>query len=295
MALLQTYFDELYDDDILCVAGYIFTKLRCHKLARDWKEMLRRFGLPYFRMSSCAHGNGVFGGMSKEDRVLAQTLAMALVQRYASSGVAVTVERSAFDKYMGGDDFIKTPYEFCVWMCLVGVSNWADATSWSGNISYIFEAGHQHQSNANSMMHYIFSNQILRRDTGMGGMLSWTKRMRHPVRPPICWRGSGTRRERECLHIRSDQCARTCEYYCKRTIIRCMGVRHCCWKQDVELEILPPVTLGMTIRWHNFPKRAIERFRVFVHSDLARGFHESLELALIDRLAAARRLPGWLW
>ena len=169
MALLQTYFDESYDDDILCVAGYIFTKLRCHKLARDWKEMLRRFGLPYFRMSSCAHGNGVFGGMSKEDRVLAQTLAMALVQRYASSGVAVTVERSAFDKYMGGDDFIKTPYEFCVWMCLVGVSNWADATSWSGNISYIFEAGHQHQSNANSMMHYIFSNQILRERYRYGG------------------------------------------------------------------------------------------------------------------------------
>jgi hypothetical protein len=41
VALIETYFDESYNDGIFCVAGYVLTKNRRRSLDKDWRSMLR--------------------------------------------------------------------------------------------------------------------------------------------------------------------------------------------------------------------------------------------------------------
>ena len=54
---------------ILCVAGLIFKKSEAIKLGHEWAKVLRWKKLPYFHMVECAHGNGEFAKLSKDERI----------------------------------------------------------------------------------------------------------------------------------------------------------------------------------------------------------------------------------
>jgi hypothetical protein len=162
VALIETYFDESYDDSTLCVAGYIFSKLRCRKLTVSWKGMLRRYHLPYFRMSSCAYGNKPFHLLSRDQRIAVETEAINLIKKHAVRGVAVSVNEREFDNLLGDDPIIQNTYQFCVWFCLLGVRNWIEENNIRGDIAYLFEAGHQHQSAANMLMNNLFTDPGLK-------------------------------------------------------------------------------------------------------------------------------------
>ena len=76
MAILYCYFDESGShegSEVLCVAGYIYQKEDCLNLDWQWKEVLDQYGLPHFRMVDCAHGNGPFAKLSKDDRIVVAT------------------------------------------------------------------------------------------------------------------------------------------------------------------------------------------------------------------------------
>src|SRR5580658_6565521 len=89
--LIQSYFDESYDNRILCVSGYIFTGLRVRKLDQAWRRMLWQYKrLPYFRMSACNHGSYPFDRLTKSECIAVQTRAISLIGKYASYGMAVT-------------------------------------------------------------------------------------------------------------------------------------------------------------------------------------------------------------
>jgi hypothetical protein len=132
VALIETYFDESYDDDTLCVAGYIFTKLRSRNLTRQWKQMLRTYRLPYFRMSACAHGNEPFDNLTGTQCINAEKEAIRIIKKCAVLGVAVSVDVKQFEKLLADDEIIETPYQFCVWFCRQGVQIWADENNIGG-------------------------------------------------------------------------------------------------------------------------------------------------------------------
>jgi hypothetical protein len=84
---LEAYFDESYSDDgdeFFCVAGYVFNKNECGKLDTKWKITLQEYGLEYFRMSSCAHGNEPFGHQSIDERVSVQTKMFQHINTHAA-------------------------------------------------------------------------------------------------------------------------------------------------------------------------------------------------------------------
>ena len=94
VALLQTYFDESHGPDgLMCVAGYVFTKSRAMTFDRLWRrDVLKKYGLPYFRMSSCAHGNEPFDKLGKAKCVDAEKQAISIIHETALRGVAATVD-----------------------------------------------------------------------------------------------------------------------------------------------------------------------------------------------------------
>src|SRR3954451_317639 len=97
--MVHAYFDESgshSDSPVLCVAGYAFQKREARLLAREWNHVLKRYGVPFFHMVDCAHGNEHFTAILKERRIKLATSLIGIVKRRASHGFAVSVDLEAY-------------------------------------------------------------------------------------------------------------------------------------------------------------------------------------------------------
>jgi len=159
--LVEAYFDESGSDDgseVLCVAGYIFEKDARVELDSRWQEVLKNYGLPFFRMSACAHGVEPFDALTLNQRIEVEKEMIALIKKYSAYGIAVTVEPKRFAAIMPDmPEIVGSAYSFCAHNMLVAVRLWADKTSYSGDIAYFFESGHRSQSEANAIMNRLFN------------------------------------------------------------------------------------------------------------------------------------------
>jgi hypothetical protein len=165
VVFIKSYFDESYDKDILCVAGYVFNARNGRLLDAEWKKMLwfcKR--LPYFRMSACNQGEYPFDRLSEPERIAAQTKAISLISEFASFGSAITVDQREFYRIVTEKGFVRSSYEFCTWMVLVSVLSWLKAHPEVNGASYFFEAGHEHETQSNSLMRRIYKIPDLRRE-----------------------------------------------------------------------------------------------------------------------------------
>lgn len=188
VALLQTYFDESHGPDgRMCVAGYAFTKSRAITFDRLWRrKVLGKYALPYFRMSSCAHGNDPFDKLNKDERLEAEKQAIAIIHETALRGVAATVDPDVWQYVTRNHPVARmtgTPYEFCTWICILMISIWAreERTGGAHSISYIFESGDANQSKANSMMNFAFKHKHVRDYTMYGGHAFFPKEKATPT------------------------------------------------------------------------------------------------------------------
>jgi len=154
--LLEAYFDESGSHDgseVLCVAGYVFEKINCLQLDADWAQVLRDYSLPFFRMTDCAHGNKPFAHLSKPQRIAAETRMIEIIRKYMAVGVSVTVRESDFYEWTKAPNYLfGSAYTWCCYMCLIGVAGWVYHNKIDAEIAYFFEAGHQHQKQANAVM-----------------------------------------------------------------------------------------------------------------------------------------------
>ena len=162
--MLGAYFDESgthQGSPITCVAGYVFKRQDALRFSRSWGKVLRANGLPYFRMSECAHGFGHFTDKSMEERVRVETKLIELVKLRALFGIAITVCESDFVKVASPAG---SPYALCLLWCLTGISAWIAKYKFKGKISYFFEAGHPRQPLVNRAMHELSSKAALREE-----------------------------------------------------------------------------------------------------------------------------------
>jgi hypothetical protein len=160
---LKSYFDESYDDALLCVAGYSFTSANARHLDEDWRKMLARHArLPFFRMSACNANQYPFDSFSKQECIDVASEAIGLINKYAGFGYAVTVDQKLFHKVIGRNGFVSSPYEFCSWVCLSAVKMEFGKLFPESNMRFFFEAGFRHQNLANKMMIRIFKSPQLR-------------------------------------------------------------------------------------------------------------------------------------
>lgn len=162
---VETYFDESGSHNgspVLCVAGYIIEKDACVQLDQEWKRVLDEYELPYFRMSSCAHGTKPFDVLSPEQRIAVEKEMIAIMRQHITYGIAVTVQPWSFEALIPKNQNWDDPYTMCAHTCLLAVRNWANQNQYNGKIAYFFESGHRSQSSANSIMDHVFNDPGLR-------------------------------------------------------------------------------------------------------------------------------------
>jgi hypothetical protein len=141
MSEFKAYFDESGCHDgssVLAVGGYLIRSDRAARMERKWKAALSRYGVPYFHMVDCAHGNGVFQSLSKQQRVEIQTRVIDLIKKHAALGFVTVANPRRFSEVAPIPDI----YTFCVNACLMGICAWFSDKP-DAKIEFIFESGHK--------------------------------------------------------------------------------------------------------------------------------------------------------
>jgi Protein of unknown function (DUF3800) len=164
VAFLECYFDESGShagSPVLCVAGYVFEQEHCKALDLGWKQVLDRYHLPFFHMTSCAHKNWPFDHLSRDDCIDAQKAMIGLINEHALFGVAMAINERDYVAMFGEDSPGGSPYSFCCWQILAGIRAWIDRTNFQGEIAYFFESGHDSEGEADALMKRIFKDRGL--------------------------------------------------------------------------------------------------------------------------------------
>lgn len=158
VALSHVYIDESGTHDgspIMTMAGYLFKSEQAHRFTRDWAKDLRRFNLSCAHMTDCANGNGEYKKLSREERLASEKLLIAHIKRRSVFGFSVSVDPAKYLKLLSDEPDAPTPYSFCVLGCMTVIRRWIACTGYTGKVAYFFEAGHQHQGEANRHMNAI--------------------------------------------------------------------------------------------------------------------------------------------
>ena len=182
MTLVEAYFDEsgTHDDSpIICMGGYIFDSDNARALSVEWQVMLNEYGdgdnpLPYFHMAECNMsdrndmGIGIYRHLTAKQCDECAREAIALIKKYALWGVMISLDLSAFGKFMHNEKF-PTPYSFVAFQTLLAVRYWANQAKYTGPIAFIYEAGADHNDEAHKLISEVAAAPQLRGDYRYGG------------------------------------------------------------------------------------------------------------------------------
>lgn len=162
MGLVEVYFDESQSDEeqILCLAGYVFRKERAIELQSKWESVLKEYDVPIFHMVDCAHGTKNFANLSKNKRVALQIKLFDLLKEHMECGFAVTFDlRYAYLCPSARSSNIEklSPYGLCCYWCLMHARGWANRDGGEMEIAYFFEAGHNNEREASKIVSDTFS------------------------------------------------------------------------------------------------------------------------------------------
>lgn len=152
VALLQAYFDESErPGGLLCVAGFAFAPQQALKLAKEYRAHFGEYG--GFHMKDVVNRAKRYKGISDSLRDSLVKRAVEIVKRRFSYGVAVTVNVDEFKaeapRWLRG---FKNPYPFLCHMAMVGLAKVSTDHGDASPITYFFEAGHPHESEAHDFV-----------------------------------------------------------------------------------------------------------------------------------------------
>jgi len=133
----------------MCVAGYLFTAEQALHLDREWGEALAQFGLTHFHAADCAHRVGEFSALDQKQTKELTVKLVGIIKRRIEIGIADSISETDFGSIDPPRWVRGGPYLFAALQVLGGVVSWAEKYSYTGKISYFFEAGHKHQSVTN--------------------------------------------------------------------------------------------------------------------------------------------------
>jgi hypothetical protein len=163
IVLISAYFDESFNGEVMCVAGYLMTARNARFLDSEWRKMLIRYGnLPYFRMSACNAGSYPFDKLDGGGCISVATEAIDLIGKYVTAGCAVTVDQAAFYDVVTKKGFVRNPYELAVWICLTASQQTASEVAGHSGTAFFFEAGCSDQASAGQLMNVLFNSPQLK-------------------------------------------------------------------------------------------------------------------------------------
>lgn len=156
VVLIESYFDESGSHEgapILCVGGYLFSKDSCLKLDTAWREMLADFQIPYFHMASCSCGERPFDRLPSELRDAAVRRASTIINEHMEFGAVIAVREDEYNRIVPRHPLIGDAYSFIARQAFNAARVWVDQSGYEGKIAYFFESGHEHQPQADRIMH----------------------------------------------------------------------------------------------------------------------------------------------
>lgn len=165
VTLAEVYVDESGTHDgspVLAVGGHIYFKNAASSFDQKWAEYLASKGLPYFRMTDCAHRTGPFKGWSDDACDVVERELISMIRTRSEMGFVTTLNEAEFMQCGPKAREVGGAYSFSLRMCLSHVRAWIEKTKFKGQVAYFFEAGHKHQTQANGIMNDIFADPQLR-------------------------------------------------------------------------------------------------------------------------------------
>lgn len=157
VVVMVAYFDASEVGGVLSVAGYLFRKKHVRPFERQWRAMLRKHGLEYFHMTDCnaTPPQGPFAKLDKAACDDAARLAIAAIKDHATYAFTSAVRVADFNEVMGPKSVMTNPFSLCAYAVMTQCTHWANDHDPKARISYVFEAGDEHQADANKILQSI--------------------------------------------------------------------------------------------------------------------------------------------
>ena len=157
VALVHAYSDTSSAEDYLVLGSYLFRKSKIAPFERDWRRILRKYDLPFFRMSACNSGAPPFDKLDESECIDAATMAIKAIKDHAEVGHYVTIRKRDFHEIITPDGVARNPFSLLIHMYLLMVNLYMDETNPRGKISHFFEAGDDGEKDAGLVLNVMFA------------------------------------------------------------------------------------------------------------------------------------------
>lgn len=152
MADMEVFADASEMAGHLAIGALLFRKKDIKPFETEWRQMLRDNDLSHFHMTDCNSAKGEFQGKSDEDCDNCARRAIALILKYATKGTIFSVKKTDFYEIITKEGIVPNPFTLGAWVTLFDVAGWANKNDQNARISYVFEAGDEHQSDADKFL-----------------------------------------------------------------------------------------------------------------------------------------------
>ena len=162
MAVMEVYADASEMGGHLAIGSLLFRKKNIKPFEKEWRAMLNKYRISHFHMTDCnaTPPQGPHKDQTEEDCDACAREAIALILKFATRGAIFAVKKTDFREIIGERGIMPNPFTLCAWCTLQGISVWAQENDPTARISYVFEAGDDHQKEANTMLTGIAENPI---------------------------------------------------------------------------------------------------------------------------------------
>lgn len=155
VAVMEVYSDASEIEGHFSIGSLLFRKKNIKLFNKKWRAMLRKHRIPYFHMTDCNVGEGVYKGKSDDECDVCARDAISILLEFATKGAIFSVKVSDFYDVIGERGVMPNPFTLGAWFTIFDIRHWADENDPIARISYAFEAGDDHQKDVNALFRAI--------------------------------------------------------------------------------------------------------------------------------------------
>jgi hypothetical protein len=161
VTVFTAYFDASTNGDVLTVGALLFRKKNIRPFERQWRAMLRKFGLPHFHMTDCNAEQGIYARLNEDPElnklacIECATMAIKAVTDFAEKGAVWGLSITDFYETVTEKGFLPNPFAVCAWVAMADMMIWAGKNDASPRMFYVFESGDPDQAVVETLLRAI--------------------------------------------------------------------------------------------------------------------------------------------
>jgi len=155
------------------VAGYLFSKDGAKNFRRMFQENIfpllppNKRGERIFHASKCIGRNDEYASLSTTDCEHIVDLMVDAIKKSITVGLVVGMEKREYAKAIAHSPMLTqlagSEYTVCLMRCIANMAAWLDEKNIAGRVLYVFEAGCEHQEEANKTFANISGSEELKK------------------------------------------------------------------------------------------------------------------------------------